>query len=167
MKDKVSMLIDTSGMGLHKRGYRRNSNSAPIKETLAASMCDLARIFPDTQLFDLFCGSGTILIEAALMAENRAPGLTRSFSAERGTVFSTYAVPKIAGEIRRFLRDDGAVKVPRTMKEQAALIKSARTALASQLFREPTLSELADHTGLSPEEIASRPPTTARIVYCR
>ena len=72
-KNVVTMMIDTSGEGLHKRGYRRNSNNAPLKETLAASMCDLARIFPDTQLFDPFCGSGTILIEAALMATKTAP----------------------------------------------------------------------------------------------
>ena len=77
------MMIDTSGDGLHKRGYRRNSNDAPLKETLAASMCDLARIYPDTQLFDPFCGSGTILIESALMAANIAPGLRRFFAAER------------------------------------------------------------------------------------
>ncbi len=83
MKDRVTMMIDTSGDGLHKRGYRRNSNDAPIKETLAASMCDLARIYPDTKLFDPFCGSGTILIEAALMAKNIAPGLRRFFAAER------------------------------------------------------------------------------------
>ena len=83
MKDRVTMMIDTSGDGLHKRGYRRNSNDAPIKETLALSMCDLARIYPDTKLFDPFCGSGTILIEAALMAKNIAPGLRRYFAAER------------------------------------------------------------------------------------
>ena len=83
MKDNVTMMIDTSGEGLHKRGYRRNSNDAPLKETLAASMCDLARIYPDTKLFDPFCGSGTILIEAALMAKNIAPGLRRFFAAER------------------------------------------------------------------------------------
>ena len=83
MKNNVTMMIDTSGDGLHKRGYRRNSNDAPLKESLAASMCDLARIYPDTKLFDPFCGSGTILIEAALMAKNMAPGLKRFFAAER------------------------------------------------------------------------------------
>ena len=83
MKDSVTMMIDTSGDGLHKRGYRRNSNDAPLKETLAASMCDLARIYPDTKLYDPFCGSGTILIESALMAKNIAPGLRRFFAAER------------------------------------------------------------------------------------
>lgn len=82
-KDSVTMMIDTSGDGLHKRGYRRNSNDAPLKETLAASMCDLARIYPDTKLYDPFCGSGTILIEAALMATKTAPGLRRFFAAER------------------------------------------------------------------------------------
>ena len=71
-----------------------------------------------------------------------------------GTQFSTYAVPKIAGEIRRFLRDDGAVKVSRTLKERAAAIRLARDRLAKALGREPVLSELAEALGLSPEEIA-------------
>lgn len=83
IKDNVTVTIDTSGEGLHKRGYRRNSNDAPLKETLGAAMCDLARIFPDTQLYDPFCGSGTLLIEAALMATKTAPGLRRFFAAER------------------------------------------------------------------------------------
>ena len=82
-KNQVTMMIDTSGDGLHKRGYRRNSNDAPLKETLGAAMCDLARIYPDTILFDPFCGSGTLLIESALMAANIAPGLRRYFAAER------------------------------------------------------------------------------------
>lgn len=82
-KNKVTVMIDTSGEGLHKRGYRRNSNTAPLKETLGASMCDLARIYPDTLMLDPFCGSGTLLIEAALMAANIAPGLRRYFAAER------------------------------------------------------------------------------------
>ena len=83
------------------------------------------------------------------------------FDLDFGTQFSTYAVPKIAGEIRRFLRDDGAVKVPRTLKEQAAVIKSARVTLASQLYREPTLSELSNHTGLTAEEIAMAEAATS------
>ena len=78
-----------------------------------------------------------------------------------GTQFSTYAVPKIAGEIRRFLRDDGAVKVSRTIKEQAAAIKSARNALIGALGREPTVVELSRQTGLSPEEIAVAETATA------
>lgn len=83
IKDNVSIMLDTSGEGLHKRGYRAVSNKAPIKETLAAAICNLARIFPDTQLIDPFCGSGTILIEAAMMAKNIAPGLNRRFAGEQ------------------------------------------------------------------------------------
>ena len=76
------------------------------------------------------------------------------FDEAYGTCFSTYAVPKISGEIRRFLRDDGAVKVSRTVKEQAARIRQARLRLEQRDGREPRLSELAEETGLSPEEIA-------------
>lgn len=76
------------------------------------------------------------------------------FDESFGTRFSTYAVPKISGEIRRFLRDDGTVKVSRGIKEQAAQIKSARLALEQRIGREPNISELAEETGFSPEEIA-------------
>jgi len=76
------------------------------------------------------------------------------FDPEFGTQFSTYAVPKIAGEIRRFLRDDGAVKVSRGIKEQAATIKSVRSRLTGVLGREPTIQEISRQTGFSPEEIA-------------
>ncbi len=83
------------------------------------------------------------------------------FDLEYGTQFSTYAVPKIAGEIRRFLRDDGAVKVSRTLKEQSAAIKSARNRLASALGREPTVQEIARQTGITPEQIALAETATA------
>ena len=83
------------------------------------------------------------------------------FDLEYGTQFSTYAVPKIAGEIRRFLRDDGAVKVSRTLKEQSAAIKSARNRLASALGREPTVQEISRQTGITPEQIALAETATA------
>ena len=76
------------------------------------------------------------------------------FDPDYGTKFSTYAVPKIAGEIRRFLRDDGMVKVSRGVKEQAAQIHTARVRLEQRLGREPTLSELSRETGIPPEDIA-------------
>lgn len=76
------------------------------------------------------------------------------FDESFGTQFSTYAVPKISGEIRRFLRDDGAVKVSRSIKEQAQKIKSVRTELEQRFGREPLLSEISAETGLTPEEIA-------------
>lgn len=78
----------------------------------------------------------------------------QGFDFSYGTCFSTYAVPKIAGEIRRFLRDDGSVKVSRTIREQGQLLYTAREQLRNQMGREPALSELAEATGLSPEEIA-------------
>lgn len=83
------------------------------------------------------------------------------FDLEFGTQFSTYAVPKITGEIRRFLRDDGSVKVSRSIKEQAAAIKSARNLLVNALGREPTIQEIANQTGFTPEEIALAETATA------
>lgn len=83
------------------------------------------------------------------------------FDLEYGTMFSTYAVPKIAGEIRRFLRDDGTVKVSRTIKEQAASIKTVRNQLTNSLGREPTIQEISEQTGFSPEEIAVAETATA------
>ena len=81
MKDKVSLCIDTSGEGLHKRGYRPAHNAAPLKETMAAAMVTLSRYRGRDDFCDPFCGSGTIPIEAALIAKNRAPGLYRRFAA--------------------------------------------------------------------------------------
>ncbi len=78
-----------------------------------------------------------------------------------GTQFSTYAVPKISGEIRRFLRDDGTVKVSRSVKERAALIKATRQRLTGELEREPTVSEIAGEIGLTVEEIAAAETATA------
>ena len=83
------------------------------------------------------------------------------FDLSFGTQFSTYAVPKISGEIRRFLRDDGAVKVSRGLKEQAAAIKSARNSLTNALGREPSIQEISRQTGLTPEEIALAETATA------
>ncbi len=82
LNDQVTLSLDTSGPGLHKRGYRAVSNDAPIHETMAAGMVQLARYRGREFLWDPFCGSGTIPIEAALIAKNRAPGLNRHFAAE-------------------------------------------------------------------------------------
>ena len=87
----------------------------------------------------------------------------QGFDTSYGTQFSTYAVPKIAGEIRRFLRDDGMVKVGRGMKEQALVIFRARNQLTEQLGREPVLSELAEATGLTPEDIAAADLAAASV----
>lgn len=83
------------------------------------------------------------------------------FDTAYGTQFSTYAVPKISGEIRRFLRDDGALKVSRSIKEQAVTIKGIRSKLTTLLGREPTIQEISDQTGFTPEEIAMAENATA------
>lgn len=82
MKDQVSVMLDTSGAGLHKRGYRQNAAEAPIKETLAAALAALSRVRTDANLYDPCCGSGTLLIESAMYAMHMAPGLQRRFSAQ-------------------------------------------------------------------------------------
>jgi putative N6-adenine-specific DNA methylase len=83
LKDIATLTIDTSGSGLHKRGYRLAGSEAPLKETLAAAMVILARWKPDITLVDPFCGSGTIPIEAALIGQNIAPGMNRTYAAEK------------------------------------------------------------------------------------
>lgn len=83
MHDRAALFLDTSGVGLHKRGYRAVGVTAPLRETLAAAMVTLARYRGKDPFCDPFCGSGTIAIEAALIAKNRAPGLDRSFDAQK------------------------------------------------------------------------------------
>ncbi len=88
----------------------------------------------------------------------------QGFDPQYGTQFSTYAVPKIAGEIRRFLRDDGPVKVSRGLKERGVNIRGARSRMCARMGREPTLSELAEETGLTPEEIAAAETATEPVI---
>lgn len=83
MNDTAALYLDTSGAGLHKRGYRPVGNAAPLRETLAAAMVKLARYRGREAVYDPFCGSGTIPIEAALAALNRAPGINRAFAAQK------------------------------------------------------------------------------------
>ena len=82
LNDKVSIMLDTSGTPLHKRGYRTDAGAAPIRETLAAALVKLSRPRENVRLWDPFCGSGTIPIEASLIMTNTAPGIKRKFAAE-------------------------------------------------------------------------------------
>ncbi len=82
LKDKAVLTLDSSGTGLHKRGYRVDQGGAPIKETLAAALIQLTNWTPDRPFVDPFCGSGTIAIEAALIGQNIAPGFNRDFVSE-------------------------------------------------------------------------------------
>ena len=98
MKDQVTLMLDTTGPGLHKRGYRAVGVAAPLRETLAAAMVLLSRYRGRDPFCDPFCGSGTIPIEAALIAKNRAPGLNRSFSAQRWSWLDSGAWLRAADE---------------------------------------------------------------------
>jgi putative N6-adenine-specific DNA methylase len=105
LKDKVSVCLDTSGRGLHKRGYRALAGDAPLKETLAAAMIRLSRWREDRALIDPCCGTGTIPIEAALMALNRAPGLGRDFVAEAWPVWEGGLWARAREEARDLARE--------------------------------------------------------------
>ena len=102
MNDKVTLYLDTTGPGLHKRGYRAVGNEAPLRETLAAAMVQLTRYRGREFLWDPFCGSGTICIEAALIAKNKAPGMYRRFMAE--------AYPWVPAEVWGQVREEAKSK---------------------------------------------------------
>lgn len=108
-----------------------------------------------------FVGRGTDLEDLYQLGCLGFLKAVEGFDPAFGTQFSTYAVPKITGEIRRFLRDDGAVKVSRGIKEQATAIKIARNHLTAALGREPTVLEISRQTGISPEDIAIAENATA------
>lgn len=133
MKDEASLLLDTSGAGLHKRGYRLQANFAPLKETLAASLCSLAHLRDYHTLYDPMCGSGTILIEGAMMAQNIAPGVNRNFSAERWDVLPQSAWAQERERARDLVKRDmhfqaygsdidaGALELARANAERAGV----------------------------------------------
>lgn len=105
-KDNAEIYLDTTGAGLHKRGYRRNAGGAPIKETLAATIADLARVKQDSLVQDPFCGSGTLLIEAALKALHIAPGLRRKFAAEEYNFISANVWQTVREEALSEIKED-------------------------------------------------------------
>ncbi|NLW48753.1 MAG: class I SAM-dependent RNA methyltransferase [Firmicutes bacterium] len=106
LKDMVTLTIDTSGVGLHKRGYRKLTAAAPLKETLAAAMIQLSYWNPERTLVDPFCGSGTIPIEAALLGLKIAPGLNRSFIAESWPQIPKAIWDRTREEARELIRRD-------------------------------------------------------------
>ncbi|MCH5300582.1 MAG: class I SAM-dependent RNA methyltransferase [Ruminococcus sp.] len=106
INDKVSILLDTTGEGLHKRGYRANSNEAPIKETLAAAMAELSFVRANHNVVDPMCGSGTILIESAMKALHIPPGLNRTFAFEGWSQIDLSLVEKIREEAKNGINTD-------------------------------------------------------------
>lgn len=133
LKDEATLMIDTSGEGLHRRGYRARGNEAPLKETLSSALVQLSRWRPDQMLADPFCGTGTILIEAALMARNIAPGLNRKFVSETWPGIPTelwkserkeaYTAMKmdLPLQIMGFDKDPQAIKTARINAEEAGV----------------------------------------------
>lgn len=133
LKDEATLMIDTSGEGLHRRGYRARGNEAPLKETLSSALVQLSRWRPDQMLADPFCGTGTILIEAALMARNIAPGLNRKFISETWPGIPTelwkserkeaYTAMKmdLPLQIMGFDKDPQAIKTARINAEEAGV----------------------------------------------
>ena len=101
MNDRCVLYLDTSGPGLHKRGYRAVGNDAPLRETLAAAMIQLTRYRGREFFWDPFCGSGTIPIEAAMIARNKAPGMYRRFMAEA----FAWMPPEVWGDVRNEAKD--------------------------------------------------------------
>ena len=111
LKDEVTVSIDTSGSGLHRRGYRAKGNEAPLKETLAAGLLLVSKWKAERPLIDPFCGSGTIVIEAAMMAKNIAPGLNREFDSEKWRWIEPEIWEKVRNEAKESVIDALDVKI--------------------------------------------------------
>lgn len=110
MKNEFTLMLDTSGDGLHKRGYRAESNAAPIRETLAACIADIARVRENDLVVDPFCGSGTLLIESAYKALNIAPGMNRRFAGEHMKFLPKEAWEAARKEARENIKTDANFK---------------------------------------------------------
>ncbi len=137
MKDQAEIFLDTSGAGLHKRGYRAAGNDAPLRETLAAAMVTLARYRGREVFLDPFCGSGTICIEAALIARNRAPGMHRTFAAQNWPCFDPAIWQQARSEAmeQEFHGDYRIYGVDNDPKSLSIAIGNAKKAGISQLIQ--------------------------------
>ena len=169
MKDQVSVCIDTSGAGLHKRGYRPKSVTAPLRETLAAAIVSLTRYRGRGDFADPFCGTGTIPIEAALIAKNRAPGLKRAFAAEKfdfigparfAEARSTAAAAEFSGEYHIFASDIDPAAIE--LAEASAKLAGVDGDIAFEVSDARTFSR-ATERGI----IASNPPYGERLLEKR
>ncbi|MBO4495640.1 MAG: class I SAM-dependent RNA methyltransferase [Clostridiales bacterium] len=178
VKDHVRVMIDLTGDGLHKRGYRPLMHEAPIKETLAAGMVSAAqyRFFGEEALVDPFCGSGTIVIEAAMMALNIAPGLKRDFAAEKLPYIGKAPFDQAREEARDMADlspmddiyfygsdiDPKAVETARRNAQAAGVSDFTRFKVAD--FKNQTPEELASWTRMSRQLILCNPPYGGRLL---
>jgi putative N6-adenine-specific DNA methylase len=121
LKDRVTLTIDTSGAGLHKRGYRKLVGSAPIKETMASALILLSYWKDDRALWDPFCGSGTIPIEAALIGLNIAPGLNRTFDFEEWNIIPKELIIETRAEAKEKMKTDKKLRIQGTDIDEEAI----------------------------------------------
>ena len=148
LKDVATLTIDTSGAGLHKRGYREHTGQAPLRENLAAALVLLSRWRADTALIDPFCGSGTIPIEAALIGLNMAPGLNRSFSSEQWPLIPGQFWKKSREEAQDRIKTGEMLEIRGTDIDGGAVKLARKNARLSNLdevihFQVQPLSELS------------------------
>ncbi len=162
MNDKASIMLDTSGVGLHKRGYRPSANEAPIKETLAAGIIDLAGIYGgcNATVFDPMCGSGTFLIESALKALQIPPGINRRFAAQAWGLFDDSVWQEERGRgIERVRKDCQFRGVGSDIDQNAVFITKENAKKAG------VLSRLSVATG-DVREFVLPDTDTRRIILC-
>jgi len=166
MKDEVGLYLDTSGLPLHKRGYRAESNEAPLRETLAAALVDIARYRGRGSFLDPFCGSGTIAIEAAMKAQNRAPGLVRSFDAEAWPVMPASCFARARADAAEAVRREPIEVLGRDIDTECVeLSKSnAKKAGLSEFIRfERADATIPDSLSAFQGTIVTNPPYGERI----
>ena len=166
MKDRVSLCIDTSGEGLHKRGYRPAHNAAPLKETMAAAIVKLSRYRGRDDFCDPFCGSGTIPIEAALIAKNRAPGLDRSFTAQQWQSIpaSVWAQEREAARAKEYHGDYRIVGSDIDPKALELARENARRAGVEDVVRFEKADAMAFDRQTERGVIVTNPPYGERIM---
>lgn len=169
MKDTASLMLDTSGPGLHKRGYRAVGVTAPLRETLAAAMVLLSKYRGRDPFCDPFCGSGTIAIEAALIAKNRAPGLDRSFSAQKWACVPPRTWMDAADEAMDREFDGGYDIWGGDIDPKAVAIakSNAEKAGVEDLCRFETADALAFHRAEPYGKVVTNPPYGERIMEKR
>lgn len=166
MKDNVSICLDTSGEGLHKRGYRPAHNAAPLKETMAAAMVKLSRYRGRDDFADPFCGSGTIPIEAALIARNIAPGINRGFSAMNWRIFDRriWAQARDAARDREFHGNYNIVGSDIDPKAIAIARENAERAGVADVIRFEVADAAAFDRRTERGVIVTNPPYGERIM---
>jgi putative N6-adenine-specific DNA methylase len=166
LQDVATLTLDTSGYGLHKRGYRKLATEAPLKETMAAALVLLSRWNAERPLLDPFCGSGTIPIEAAMIAWNIAPGLRRTFAAEAWPIVPAALWHEAREEAFDLLRDDVPLNISGSDIDPAAIEVANAAAKAAGLAKELRFS-IAPVAEVRPEGdygcIITNPPYGERL----